>query len=102
MLAWGEIMLVFLIALLLFGADKIPDFARTAGKMMGEYRKVRDSLRDELENVKDELEEVKEDISNLEDYSELNDDEDYRHLEDDIEDNIEEISDDTYRSAQDD
>lgn len=84
MLSWGEIMLVFLIALLLFGADKIPDFARTAGKMMGEYRKVRDSLRDEIESVKDELEEVKDEVSKI---------------ESDIEDNIEKMTDETYREA---
>lgn len=62
MISWGEIIVVFFIALLLFGADKIPEFARTAGKMMGEYRKVRDSLRDEIDNVKDEIDNVGEEV----------------------------------------
>ncbi len=67
MISWGEIIIVFFIALLLFGADKIPDFARTAGKMMGEYRKVRDSLRDEIDRVKDDVDDVKEDLEEMED-----------------------------------
>lgn len=71
MISWGEITVVFFIALLLFGADKIPEFARTAGKMMGEYRKVRDSLRDELDNVKDEVEEVKTHIEKVTDVTEI-------------------------------
>lgn len=83
MISWGEIVVVFFIALLLFGADKIPDFARTAGKMMGEYRKVRDSLRDEIDSVKDELDEVKAHIDTV---------------EDDIEDQIEEIADEAYKN----
>ena len=66
MISWGEIVIVFFIALLLFGADKIPDFARTAGKMMGEYRKVRDSLREEIDNVKGELDEVKTHLEKVE------------------------------------
>ena len=83
MISWGEIFIVFLIALLLFGADKIPDFARTAGKMMGEYRRVRDSLRDEIDNVKEELEEVKTHIDSV---------------EEDIEGQVEEIADEAYKN----
>lgn len=83
MISWGEIVVVFFIALLLFGADKIPDFARTAGKMMGEYRKVRDSVREEIDNAKDELDEVK---AHLE------------KVQEDIEDEAEEITDDAYKN----
>ena len=82
MISWREIILVFFVALLLFGADKIPDFARTIGKMMGEYRRVRDSLRDEIDNVKEELDEVKEEVI---------------HVEKEITDNVEEITDEAYR-----
>lgn len=66
MISWGEIIVVFFIALLLFGADKVPEFARTAGKMMGEYRKVRDSLRDEIDNAKDEMDNVKDELDSVE------------------------------------
>ncbi|MDA3852905.1 MAG: twin-arginine translocase TatA/TatE family subunit [Bacteroidales bacterium] len=82
MISWGEIVVVFFIALLLFGADKIPDFARTAGKMMGEYRKVRDSLREEIDNVKEELDEVKTDLEKM---------------DEDMEDDVEEIADEAYK-----
>lgn len=83
MLSWGEILVVLFIALLLFGADKIPEFSRTAGKMMGEYRKVRDSLREEIEKVKDELEEVKDEMGDVEDNMHEIADEAYRDLEND-------------------
>lgn len=86
MISWGEIIVVFFIALLLFGADKIPDFARTAGKMMREYRKVRDSLREEIDNVKEELDEVKAELEKVED-----------DLEESKGDYIEEITDDAYK-----
>lgn len=91
MISWGEIVIVFLIALLLFGADKIPEFARTAGKMMGEYRKVRDSLREELDNVKDELDEVKGELDNVK--SEMDD------IEDDFDYPMEEIADEAYKNS---
>lgn len=58
MLSWGEIVVVLLIGLLLFGADKIPEFARTASKFMNEFQKVRETLRDEITNVKEEIDEV--------------------------------------------
>ncbi len=67
MVSWGEIVIVFLIALLLFGADKIPEFARTAGKMVGEYRRVRDSLRDEIDNAKEEFDDVKDELDSVKD-----------------------------------
>ena len=86
MVSWGEIVLVFFIALLLFGADKIPDFARTAGKMMGEYRKVRDSLRDEIDNVKDEFDEVKSELDEVE-----------KKVTEDIEEQVTEITDEAYK-----
>lgn len=65
MLSWGEIMFVFFIALLLFGADKIPEFARTAGKMIGEFNRVKESLKDELDNVKGEFD-INEEINDIE------------------------------------
>lgn len=83
MISWGEVVIVFFIALLLFGADKIPEFARTAGKMMGEYRKVRDSLREEIDNVKEELDEVKTEV---------------HKVESELEEQIEEIADEAYNN----
>lgn len=85
MLSWGEIIVVFFIALLLFGADKIPDFARTVGKMAGEYRRVRDSLRDELDNVKDEFDDVKEEVDKA---------------GDEVKEQVEKIAEDTYKNIE--
>lgn len=82
MISWGEIIIVFFIALLLFGADKVPEFARTAGKMMGEYRKVRDSLRDEIDNAKDEIDNVKGELDKA---------------GEDLEAEVEDIADEAYR-----
>ena len=38
-IGWQEILLILLIALLLFGAKKIPDLARGLGKGIREFRK---------------------------------------------------------------
>jgi len=36
---WQEILLVLLIVLILFGAKKLPDLARSLGKSLGEFKK---------------------------------------------------------------
>jgi sec-independent protein translocase protein TatA len=38
-IGWQEILLILLIALLLFGAKKIPDLAKSLGKGIKEFRK---------------------------------------------------------------
>jgi sec-independent protein translocase protein TatA len=38
-IGWQEILLILLIALLLFGARKIPDLARSLGKGIREFKK---------------------------------------------------------------
>ncbi len=55
----GEIVLVFLVVLLLFGANKIPDFARTLGKGMNEFRKAAEDIKREF---RENTEDLKEDI----------------------------------------
>jgi sec-independent protein translocase protein TatA len=42
-IGWQEILLILLIALLLFGAKKIPDLAKSLGKGIREFKK---GLRD--------------------------------------------------------
>jgi TatA/E family protein of Tat protein translocase len=43
-LSSGKILLVIVIALLLFGPDKIPQMARTVGKFMREFNKYKDLM----------------------------------------------------------
>jgi len=43
-----EIMLIFLVILLLFGAKKLPELARGIGKSMGEFKKAREEFEHEI------------------------------------------------------
>jgi sec-independent protein translocase protein TatA len=43
-----EIFLIFLAILLLFGAKKLPEFARGLGKSMGEFKKARQEFEHEI------------------------------------------------------
>jgi len=44
-----ELMLIFVIALLIFGPKELPRIARTLGKAMGELRRASDELRDGIQ-----------------------------------------------------
>jgi sec-independent protein translocase protein TatA len=43
-----EIFIIFLAILLLFGAKKLPEFARGLGKSMGEFKKARQEFEHEI------------------------------------------------------
>lgn len=43
-----EIVIIFLIVLLLFGAKKLPELARGIGKSMGEFKKAREDFEKEI------------------------------------------------------
>jgi sec-independent protein translocase protein TatA len=43
-----ELMLIFVAVLLLFGAKKLPEFARGLGKSMGEFKKARQEFEHEI------------------------------------------------------
>jgi sec-independent protein translocase protein TatA len=61
-IGWQEILLILLIALLLFGAKKIPDLARSLGKGIKEFKKgmreidspVDDESEKDVENNKEQ------------------------------------------------
>ncbi len=48
-LSFGEIVIVAILALLLLGPDKLPDAAKQAGKLLREFRKATDDLKDQIE-----------------------------------------------------
>lgn len=47
-LSGGELMLVFLVFLLLFGSNKIPELARGLGKGLREFKKATDDIKREI------------------------------------------------------
>ena len=53
-IGWQEILLILLIALLLFGAKKIPDLARGLGKGIREFKKGLSEIDKPLEPDKNE------------------------------------------------
>ncbi|MFB6106194.1 MAG: twin-arginine translocase TatA/TatE family subunit [Halobacteriaceae archaeon] len=46
-----ELVIVLLIAVLLFGANKIPKLARATGQAMGEFQRGREELEEEIEDL---------------------------------------------------
>ena len=53
-----EMMIILLIAVLLFGANKIPKLARSTGQAMGEFQKGREEVEQELEEIKGSAEDA--------------------------------------------
>jgi sec-independent protein translocase protein TatA len=62
----SEILLIMLVALLLFGSDKIPEVARMLGKGLREFHKVTDDLKRELndgaQDIHDSYKDIKKDL----------------------------------------
>lgn len=50
-----EMVLIFLVMLLLFGAKKLPQLARGIGKSVGEFRKAREEFEDEIRKGGEDL-----------------------------------------------
>ncbi|WP_323171493.1 twin-arginine translocase TatA/TatE family subunit [Natrialba sp. PRR66] len=48
-----ELLIILFIAILLFGANKIPQLARSTGEAMGEFQKGREKVETELEEMRD-------------------------------------------------
>ena len=97
----SEIIIIFFVILLLFGADKIPEIARTLGKGMREFRKVTSDLKREFNNttggLKDDIDNLKKDIDHTKDdlsgeFRKYVDDsgisEDVKDIKDDIKDGL--------------
>ena len=50
-----EMIVIFLIVLLLFGAKKLPELARGVGKSMGEFKKAREDFEKEITRSEDDV-----------------------------------------------
>jgi len=48
-----EMLIILLVLVLLFGANKIPKLARSTGQAMGEFKKGREQVEDELEEMQE-------------------------------------------------
>ena len=53
-LGFGEILVILLVALIIFGPRRLPEMGRTIGKSMREFRRAASELRQELEVDVDE------------------------------------------------
>lgn len=51
----GEILIIVLVILLLFGAKKIPELAQGLGKGMKEFKKSLKDVEDEIKKTDDEI-----------------------------------------------
>ncbi len=51
-----ELIIIAVLVLVLFGAKKLPTFARSLGKSMGEFKKARDEFESELHRAQEEVE----------------------------------------------
>ena len=58
-LSTPEMIIIGILILVLFGAKKLPTFARSLGKSMGEFKKARTEFEAELQNAQEEVERPK-------------------------------------------
>jgi sec-independent protein translocase protein TatA len=54
----GEIILILLVILILFGAKKIPELARGIGKGMSEFKKGLKDVEDEIKSADDDKKKI--------------------------------------------
>lgn len=53
-IGWGELIVILLIALLIFGANRIPEIAKALGKSIKEFKKGLNETEDLNNNNKEE------------------------------------------------
>ena len=58
MLGQQEMIIIFLIVLLLFGAKKLPELAKGLGKSAGEFKKAKDEFNREIKIASEEAEQA--------------------------------------------
>jgi len=57
-----ELAVILLIAILLFGANRIPKLARSTGQALGEFQRGRQQVEEELQEMQGEVEEATPDL----------------------------------------
>ena len=50
----GELVVILLIVLLLFGASRLPEIAKALGKSIKEFKKAGKEAKNDIEEIKDE------------------------------------------------
>ena len=55
-LGWGEIVLIALVVLLLFGGKKIPELMKGLGKGVKSFKEGMNSVEKEIDNIKKDVE----------------------------------------------
>lgn len=50
-----ELIMIFVVILILFGAKKIPEFAKGLGKGMGEFKKARKEFEEEIHRAEHDV-----------------------------------------------
>ena len=82
----SEIFFIVLFILIFFGADKIPDFAKTLGKGMREFKRATDDIKREItsetSDITKDFHEIRNDITNTVNSSEMA--QDIREIKDDL------------------
>jgi sec-independent protein translocase protein TatA len=61
-----EVLIVLLVLVLLFGANKIPQLARSTGQAMGEFRRGREEIEEEIKQASEEQDREEDDESKAE------------------------------------
>lgn len=62
-LGWQELLLIFFIALLVFGPKKLPEVGRSIGRAIAEFKKSSEEFKEQLEKAVEEEKTVPDDIS---------------------------------------
>lgn len=52
-----EMMVILMVIVLLFGAAKIPQLARSSGQALGEFKRGREEIETEIQRAKDKVSE---------------------------------------------
>jgi TatA/E family protein of Tat protein translocase len=66
-----ELIVIFIIALLIFGPKKLPEVGKSVGKAIREFKKASDELRNKVEDefnaweIKNEIKDVEKDLTSV-------------------------------------